>query len=160
MLWYTGAEREAVGAPPSRSQNCCPDPSNKTCDAVDFFFVLPWKTHENILIVISSQHAAPRYPTKNTKAPLPVQGPHHIVLEVGWIYPSESLTNAENLKMAPSGNRRFLFSKIFRLNVQVPFVQLGVIYDFMKSIADFCRVPSCLAFRSGIYESMNLETFC
>ena len=80
---------------------------------LSWFFVFPCST--KTYIVISSQQAALRYPTKkNTKknvAPLLVQGPRHIVLEVGWIYPSKSLTNAspENgtLRIGDSFFRKF-----------------------------------------------------
>ena len=99
LLWYTGAEREAVGAPPSRSQNCCPDPSNKTSDGVEFLevfvdFLLFSIFHEFRIFTslpLPSQHKQQNVPSTfplqianpQVMAPLLVQGPHHIA-GLGW----------------------------------------------------------------------------
>ena len=111
LLWYTGAEREAVGAPPSRSQNCCPDPSNKTCDGVEFFLVFPCSTKTYISSYLPfSIKTQPEFPINlpnrrrfsevyPTKKNTPKNGgtssssraSPHCADEVGvFIYPSES----------------------------------------------------------------------
>ena len=184
LLWYTGAEREAVGAPPSRSQNCCPDPSNKTCDGVELFFLFFHVPRKHIY---RYRHIFP-FPSKHNRK-LPVNRPNrrifqkfippkknspknggtssssraspHCADEVGvFIYPSESFSQMLHLKMAPKKNRRFLPLEICRLkNFQGPFVQnLGwSMISWRAFQADFCWGQSCLA--SGFFLWFGIDRF-